>query len=101
MRRRWLAVPASVMLVLVALVAANAIDEELSPQARELFTRPAVAFEPASAWALIEGFHAPPGEDARAFAAALRQASVRREPGRRKAAPVTALEVRAPDELLC
>jgi hypothetical protein len=100
-RHPILAVLGALAAILIGIAGINAFDQELAPEARSFFTRPTVTFAPGSGWALLAGFHAPPGEDARAWGTALHKASLQRKPGtatRRSAAP---LEVRAPDELIC
>jgi hypothetical protein len=90
-----------VLAILLALLGINAFDQELAPEARTFFTRPPVAFSQGSGWALLAGFHAPAGEEPRAFGAALHRASLQRKPGTASRAAVRPLEVRAADELLC
>lgn len=95
------AILATLLIALLALVAVNAVDEDLTPEARAFFTRPRVEFAPDSGWALMAGFHAPPGEEARNYAAAIRVAASQRKPGTPLRGQPRPLEVRAPDELLC
>lgn len=100
--RRLLVLVIGLPLAAVAgLVAVNAFDPEATPEALALFKRRVVPFVPESGWALIAGFHAPAGEEPRAFASGRRQVAARRKPGARPAAAVKPLEVRAADELLC
>ena len=77
----------------------NAFDRELTPEARAFFTRPTVKFSPESGWALLAGFHAPPGEEPRAWGTAIHKASLQRKPGSFQPRSAVPLEVRAPDEL--
>ena len=100
-RRPSIALAVGLALVALALVAINAVDQELAPEARAFYARPAVAFEPGSGWAVLAGFHAPPGQEPRAYAAALREAARQRKPGSPVRSSALPLEVRAPDELLC
>jgi len=101
LRRPWLIVAAVLALAIGALVAANAVDEELRPEARALFRPPPAAFATDSGWALLAGFHAPAGQEPRLYAESLRKAAAARKAG--PAAPRThdELEVRAADEVLC
>jgi hypothetical protein len=87
--------------ILLGIVGVNTFDRELTPQARDFFTRQPVAFVPASGWALLAGFHAPPGEEPRAWGTALHRASLQRKPGTALPRSAVPLEVRAPDELVC
>jgi hypothetical protein len=100
-RRPLIAILAILLITLLVLVAVNTVDEDLTPEARAFFARPRVDFVPDSGWALMAGFHAPPGEEARSYAAAIRLAASQRKPGTPLRGQPRALEVRAPDELLC
>src|SRR5688572_29488415 len=93
-----LGVPAA---ILVGIFGINAFDQKLAPEARSFFTRPTVTFAPESGWALLAGFHAPPGEDARGWGTALHKASLQRKPGTARPRSAVPLEVRTPDELIC
>jgi hypothetical protein len=101
LRRPWFICVAVLCLALAALAAINAVDQELRPEARAFFSRPAVAFAPESGWALLAGFHAPVGVEARTHAVALRLAARQRKPGTPLRPLERPLEVRAAEELLC
>lgn len=101
LRRPWLLAAAVIALAIGALVAANAVDEELRPEARALFRPPPAAFATDSGWALLAGFHAPVGQEPRRYAESLRKASATRKPGAPVPRTPDELELRAPDELLC
>ena len=100
-RHPILACIGAVLAALVALIGINAFDQELSPEARAYFERPAPRFVADSGWALIAGFNAPAGDDARAYAASLQRAASTRKAGTRASTGARELDVLAPDELLC
>ena len=101
MLRPWLLVPAAALAAFGAFVLVNFFDQSLAPEARELFTRREVPFSEDSGWAVLAGFHAPPGEEARRYAAELRRQGAQGKPGQRRVHKARPLEVRAAVELLC
>jgi len=101
LRRPWRIVAAVVALAIGTLVAANAVDEELRPEARALFRPPPLAFAPNSGWALLAGIHAPVGQEPRRYAESSRKAAATRKAGAQVPRTQDEIEVRAPDELLC
>jgi hypothetical protein len=100
-RHPVLAALGTVLALLLALVAINAFDQELTPEARAFFTRQPVAFSQDSGWALMAGFHAPPGDEPRAYGAAIHRASLQRKPGKSMRRSAPPLEFRGAEELVC
>jgi hypothetical protein len=97
----WRLTFAAVAVALAALVLANCFDQELTQEARALYSRPGVAFSPDSGWALLMGFNAPVGEDPRAYAEAQRRSRAARPLASRRGAVAPELDIRAASELLC
>jgi hypothetical protein len=100
-RRPLVASLAILLVALLALIAVNAVDQDLDPQVRAFYTRTPVPFAQDSGWAVFMGFHAPAGELPRAFAASMHRAATQRKPGVAIRTGKRPLEVNAPDELLC
>ena len=99
MRRSRYVLLAAAVAGLASLVAVNVVDEELSPEARAIFERPARQFSRESGWALLAGFNAPAGIDPRDYAVEPRRAGAVRRTARTPASGEVA--VQAPAELLC
>ena len=100
-RRPRLVVAVVIVVAIGTLLAVNAVDEELRPEARALFRPPPAVFATDSGWALLAGFHAPVGQEPRRYAESLRKAAATRKARAQVPRTHDELEVSAPDELLC